>query len=301
MKKWFVSLLVLVILFFSGIYLFIPRTLELSAVALTHCAPAAAYRILSDDGRWTAWQQPAKEGDTYTITKKMYNSLNISIQSADMRTGSTLSLLPLSGDSLALQWQCSLPGGNNPFTKLAQYRKAVALKKNMSATLGQLASFLSDKKNVYGYSIQRTSTIDTLLVTTKTVLPYYPLTPDVYRLVDTLRKYVGIQEARQTGPPIMNVTQLDDHAFQLMVALPTDRPLPGNKDIFFRKMVPGAFMVADVKGGDNSVVHALQQMHLYFDDYKKTAMAIPFAALITDRTHEPDSNRWITRIYAPVY
>ncbi|MBS1565351.1 MAG: hypothetical protein JST39_13240, partial [Bacteroidetes bacterium] len=74
-----------------------------------------------------------------------------------------------------------------------------------------------------------------------------------------------------------------------------------NDNIFFRKMVPGAFMVTDVRGGDETVVYALSQMRLYFDDYKKTSMAIPFAALITDRQQEPDSSRWVTRIYAPVY
>jgi hypothetical protein len=154
---------------------------------------------------------------------------------------------------------------------------------------------------VYGYAIQRTSVTDTLLVATKSILPAYPTTPDVYRLLNTLNNYIGSQGAKQTGAPIMNTTRLDDHQFQLMVAIPTNRPLPGNKDIFFRKMVAGAFMAADVKGGDYSVVHALQQMQLYFDDYKRTAMAIPFAALITDRIREPDTSRWVTRIYAPVY
>lgn len=301
MKKWFISLLILALLFFAGVYIFIPRTLELSAIAYTNCTPAAAYRLISDETQWNKWWPADNAAGSFRITKKIYNGIEINIQSGGMQTGSTLHLVPLPADSLVLQWQCSLPGGNNPFTKLVQYNKAVALKKNMSARLGQLAAFLNDKKNVYGYSIQRTSTIDTLLVASRSILPAYPLTPDVYRLVDTLKKYIAAQGAKQTGPPIMNITQMGNHVFQLMVALPTDRALTGNKDIFFRKMVPGAFMVADVQGGDYSVVHALRQMHLYFEDYKRTSMAIPFAALITDRIQEPDSTRWITRIYAPVY
>lgn len=301
MKKWFISLLILAVLFIAATYIFIPRTLELSAIAYTNCTPPAAYRLVSDEAQWNKWWPEHKDTGSLRITKRKYNALEINIQSRGVYTGSTLHFVPLPADSLALQWQCSLPGGNNPFTKIVQYNRAVTLKKKMSALLGQLAGFLSHKKNVYGYSIQRTSTTDTLLVATRTVLPSYPLTPDVYRLVDTLKKYIITQDAKQTGPPIMNVTQVGNHAFQLMVALPTNRPLPGNRDILFRKMVPGAFMVADVQGGDYSVVHALRQMNLYFDDYKRTSMAIPFAALITDRMQEPDSTRWLTRIYAPVY
>jgi hypothetical protein len=291
----------LVLLFIAGIYTFIPQNLDLSAIAYSHCTASGAYRIVSDQTQWRSWQPDNSTGDSFSIIKKMYNSLDIHIHSGNTSVNSTLHLLPLSADSLALQWQCRLPDGDNPFTRLAQYRKAVTMKKNMSAVLAQLASFLSDTKNVYGYSIQRTSTIDTFLVATKSVFPGRPATPDIYRLVETLKKYTAGQGAKQTGPPIMNVTQQDDHGFQLMVALPTDRPLAGNHDIFFRKMIPGAFMVADVTGGDHSVLHALQQMHFYFDDYKKTSMAIPFAALITNRMQEPDTARWVTRIYAPVY
>ena len=299
MKKWLLLPLVIVLVSVAAIYIFIPSTLNLSAIAYTHCSPSAAYRVLSNEGAWDNWRRMAPH---CTITKKMYNSLEIDVASSvEQPILSKFDLLPLSSDSLILHWQSSLPGGSDPFTRLLQYRKAVSLKKEMSSKLARIAGYLADTKNVYGYTIQRASTIDTLLVTTKTALSYYPLTPDIYRLIDALKNYTAMQGATQTGPPIMNVMQLDEHSFQLMVALPTDRRLPGNKDIFFRKMVPGAFMVGDVTGGDQSVVHALQQMHLYFDDYKKTSMAIPFAALITDRTKEPDTSRWRTRIYAPVY
>jgi hypothetical protein len=134
------------------------------------------------------------------------------------------------------------------------------------------------------------------------MMSVYPATPDVYRLIDTLKTYIAAHQAHQPGPAIMNVTKLGDGQYQLMVAVPTDRVLPGNnKDIFFRKMLPILFVVGEVKGGDKTVVQAFDQMNNYFQDYKRTAMAIPFAALITDRIKEPDTTKWLTRIYAPVY
>ena len=294
-------MLMLFLLFIAGVYILIPRKLDLSDIVLSNCTPSGAWRLVSEQTQWASWQPAAGGGNLYTITKKLYNGLEINIQHGNLQAGSLLHFIGTSNDSLMLAWQCIVPISNNPFTRIAQYNKAMAMKKNMHAALAHLAFFLSDTKNVYGYSIQRTSTVDTLLVATRSVFLTQPATPDVYRLAATLKKYTAAQGAKQTGPPIMNVTQQDDDHFQLMVALPTDRPLAGDKNIFFRKMVPGAFMVADVTGGDHSVVHAMEQMRLYFDDYKKTAMAIPFAALITDRMQEPDTTRWVTRIYAPVY
>jgi len=35
-------------------------------------------------------------------------------------------------------------------------------------------------------------------------------------------------------------------------------------------------------------------------DYQRAIIAIPFQMLITDRTKETDSTKWITRLYYPV-
>jgi hypothetical protein len=41
-------------------------------------------------------------------------------------------------------------------------------------------------------------------------------------------------------------------------------------------------------------------MNNYISDYGRTIVAIPFASLITDRRLEPDSAKWVTRIYWPL-
>jgi hypothetical protein len=312
MKKGLTGLLALSVLFLACVYIFIPRQLNLSGIAYINCAPEAAYRFLSDEGKWPEWWPGYKSaaapgrsftymGDEYRITKKMYNRLDIAILHGGEQIDSRINLLPLHADSLILQWQCSLSSGNNPFTRIAQYKKAVDIKKNMSGILQQLDAFLGKKENVYGINIQRTSTSDTMLIATKTLLPAYPSTAAVYRLIDTLKNYISSQGATITGYPIMNVDQQEDRQFRLMVAIPVNHLIPGKGTIFQQKMIPGAFMVADVTGGESSVTRAQYQMRLYFADYKKMAMAIPFAALITDRSKEPDTSRWVTRIYAPVF
>jgi len=157
MKKWLIGLLVLVVLFFAAIYIFIPRQLNLSGISYINCAPEAAYRFLSDEGKWPEWwpgdsaatapsQAFTYKGDEYRITKKMYNSLDVAILHGGEQIDSRINLLPLHSDSLILQWQCSLSSGNNPFTRIAQYKKAVDIKKNMNGILQQLDTFLGKRK-----------------------------------------------------------------------------------------------------------------------------------------------------------
>ena len=59
-------------------------------------------------------------------------------------------------------------------------------------------------------------------------------------------------------------------------------------------------MTGEVTGGQKEIEEAQKQMELYITDYQRSIIAIPFQMLITDRTREPDSSKWITRIYFPV-
>jgi hypothetical protein len=171
----------------------------------------------------------------------------------------------------------------------------------MAGILHHLQSFAEDKKNVYGFDIKQVSTKDTFLVTTKAVFSSYPSTANTYQLINKLKDYIDQQDAKQTGYPIINITQLDTNRFQVMTAVPVNKQLTNNGPIFFTRMVPGQFLAIDVKGGPSQVQEAVNQLHLYFSDYQRTSMAIPFQALITDRVAQPDTLQWNTRIYQPVY
>jgi hypothetical protein len=100
---------------------------------------------------------------------------------------------------------------------------------------------------------------------------------------------------------MLNITKIDSAQFQVRTALPVNRAMQGREDVTTGKMVPGKFIVTDVTGDAEKVEATLEKVHNYFRDYGRMAMAIPFSYLITDRQQEPDSSKWVTRIYAPVY
>ena len=56
-----------------------------------------------------------------------------------------------------------------------------------------------------------------------------------------------------------------------------------------------------IKGGKTVVDQSFKIFEQYFEDYKHTSPAIPFQLLVTDRLKEPDSLKWVTRFYYPIF
>jgi len=66
-------------------------------------------------------------------------------------------------------------------------------------------------------------------------------------------------------------------------------------------MIRGNILVAEIKGGIYSVNEAERQLVNYANDYKKISPAIPFQSLVTNRQLEPDTSKWVTRLYYPIF
>ena len=66
-------------------------------------------------------------------------------------------------------------------------------------------------------------------------------------------------------------------------------------------MAPGKILVTEVKGGPHAIQVAYAQYEKYLQDYHRISPAIPFESLITERIAEPDTGKWVTRIYYPVF
>jgi len=309
MKKMVIVLLCILLLALMCVYIFIPAQLNVSSSKAVKCTASGAERYLLNEKKWEQWWPGTFEkpdyflykNDRYKIEQRFSNAVSISILTEENTTQSKISVIKLNFDSTLVEWRYGLKSGLNPFVRISQYMLAKKIKANLDFLVARLDSFLENKDNIYGISISKSSSPDSLLIATKTILNNYPSTTEVYNLIAVLKKYASANKAVVNGNPMMNVTVLDKEQFQLMVALPVDKVLKGNENIFPRKMVNGNFLVATVKGGIGTVNEALNQMQLYFQDYDKTSMAIPFQYIITNRIAEPDTAKWVTKIYAPVY
>jgi hypothetical protein len=115
-----------------------------------------------------------------------------------------------------------------------------------------------------------------------------------------LQQYISTQGAEATNHPMLFV-QPTSKGYEAQVAVPTNKLLPGTGDIDYRRMVKGNILEAEVTGGQAKVEASLQQLGYFVVDQDLISPAIPFALLVTDRTKEPDSSKWVTRIYYPIY
>lgn len=309
MKKWLLVPAFIIIAALAGIYLFIPARLEIVQSTPINCTIPGAYRNMATEEKWKNWWPGSSwhsnsflfQNGSYVITKKLLNTLEIGIHYNKLAVNSTLHLLPAGGDSTTIQWTCSYPTALNPITRIQRYQQAIDLKSNMAAVLNHFKSFAEKKENIYGIAIQETVFKDSFLISTKKYQAGYPSVADVYSLIGDLKKYSTAQQAKQTGIPIMNTTALNPFGYQVLVALPINREIPVSGRFFNTRIPQNRFWITRVHGGDATVKEALHQFQLYVQDYHRTLMALPFQQLVTDRSTEPDTTRWITDVYVPLF
>jgi hypothetical protein len=312
MKKWIVWLLVLIVLTIGSIYFFIPAKIVISNISTARATITGEYRYIGQIENWGKWWRNADgtshfkglpfeySGTVFRLNRELNNIAGIEIEQNGLKIQSVISLISFSKDSTGAFWQCEIPAGNDPLTRIKTLRIAKKIKKDMKGVLQNLTSFVSDTKNVYGLSIYKTSTRDTTLLTASFVSAAYPTTQEIYSFFNTLENSIKRQHGIKTGAPIMNVREAENGAYETQVAIPTNRLLENDGKIYFRRMVPGNFIVSEVMGGPVTIREAIKEMDYYISDYKKTVMAKPFQTLVTNRLTETDTSKWLTKISIPV-
>lgn len=313
MRNLLLSLIVICALFLISIYLFLPSKIVFSKVIVINTKINIANRFLMDESKWRKWfpsdsvsNLPSDKNAFlyknyfFSLEKQMMNAAAVSISGNQTLLKSQITMISLNGDSVAIEWKSEMPESFNPFKKLKYYTEAKELQNNMADILKDLQTFLSKQENVYGISLNIIISKDSTLIATKCVTANYPSTSDIYRLISNLKTYIISQEAKENNFPMLHVKKVSDTTFETMVAIPVNKHLEGNGKIFFKRFVPWKVLTAEVKGGTYTVNEALKQMEIYIADYQKEAMAIPFSSLVTDRSMEPDTLKWITRIYTPI-
>jgi hypothetical protein len=305
MKKGIIILLTIAALAIAGIFIFIPSKIKISSVSKTHANSDGALRLLLNDDNWAKWWPSDKvfqlDGSSYSISKKMISGFELMISKDADSVASRLLVIGITVDTTVLTWSCELETGNNPFKRLAGYKKAVAIKKNINLLLDSLQSFLSDQKNIYGIVAKQVKVTDSVLISTRKSFDHYPDEFETDILIQKLRAYIKAGNAKETNYPMLNVRQVDENKFEAMVAIATDKSLPDDND-FATKMVVknGNLMVAEITGGHARIRQAFIEFDKLIEDYNKTPPAIPYQLIITDRTKEPDTNKWVTKLCYPI-
>lgn len=315
MKKLLLTVFILICFALIGIYLFIPVDIKFSKSVFIKTKLPVASRLLMDENNWVKWFSPdsvyalhTKPGNitfkfknhNYTVENAMMNTVQVSISNNQKTINSLMSLVSIKEDSIAVEWKGEIDAGLNPISRLKSYKEAKELQRNMGDILGNLKAFLEKKENAYGFNIFQQQVVDTLLISTKYISDTFPSTVEIYSLINDLQKYISKEGAEGTNPPMLNIIN-ESKSYRTMIAIPVNKIIPEKDNYVIKRMVPGKILMAEIKGGNYTAMQALKQLDLYIADNHLSSPAIPFESLITDRSMEPDTTKWITKIYYPIY
>lgn len=315
MKKTILILGLILIVAFVSSYIFIPNTLTVSKLMYVESSDRIVYDLLLTNKSKANWW-PQKDADNlktldsttfkyentyYKFLDANFTSTSSMITKGDAVFKGTLSSLFEGENAFKLVWSVSITNNYNPITRLLNYYKAVSIKKDITKILEQFGSFVVKEENIYGIKIKRTIVKDTLLLTTNKSMNHYPSVSETYEIVNALEDFAKTNSATKTNSPMLNVIETYKGDFNVTVALPVDKSIETKAGFFVNKMFPGNILEAEIKGERKIIDNGFLQMKNYMKDFKLTAPAMPFEMMITDRSIEKDSTKWVTKLYYPIF
>lgn len=314
MKKWFIGIALLLLLLALATFLLLPSQIVVQQSVFVNASAKSSYRCLTENAMiekwWKAGVKLQNLNDTLPFTDSkwkfrlkplMYNGAEVEIMDGDKMIQSIITINSFGKDSSYLKWKAEWPKTQNPMARLQQYWQARAVKSNMQKVLQQFSSFINSPDKVYGLHITKTKVKDTLIATTKKVFKSYPTTADYYAMIESLQQHIASSGAQTTNFPMLNISPIANNEFGVMVGLPVNKAIPESNGIQLKRMIPGNILVTEVAGGVHHVELAMQELHNYIQENGLLPPAIPYQSLVTDRRAEPDTSRWITKLYFPVY
>jgi hypothetical protein len=309
MKKNFFIIITAIAIIVATAYILLPQKPFIAEDLSIDTSDVIAAKFLTTKSGWDKWWPGTK------INDKQYNFQDTRVSIDKMTNGSTYLKLQkdnliFSGEisyfadaegSVKFKWNAVDENNTGFSSRLTNYFKTRNAESQVGEILLSLKHFLEDEKNVYGYKIYLNHTKDTVLLVSIDMYPAYPSLQTVYNTVKMLQQQIDSQGAKQTSFPIFNVTPTDDHKYQVTVGVPINKKIMPSQKTSINNIPKGAnLLVADVRGGQNTVNNAFAQMKLYMKDHRLVSPALPFQSLVTDRLAQKDTSKWITKIYYPI-
>ncbi len=312
MKKWLQVACLLLLILLACIYLLIPNQISIHRKLTIEANAQASFRTLLDGDAWDKWwpgEKKMKDGHLryyyngyfFAAIDQKINALVISVTHEEFKATTVLNFFSDRQGEVVFFWEGEVPATLMPGKRITYFFEARSLEKTMGTILHQLGAYFSKPDQFYSIHIKEEQVRDSILVSTYEQSIAYPSTDLIYRLIHQLKNYTASQNAHETGLPMLNVSTSDSLHYVTRVALPVDRKLNSSGTITFKGMLGGGkILVAEIKGGPAAIQEGFRQLELYVNDNKRIAPAIPFQSLVTDRSAERDTSKWITRLYYPV-
>jgi hypothetical protein len=306
MKKILIALAFLLVFALAAVYLFIPAKIKIETTISLKAALPGVSRTLMDENNWKKWwpgEAPFNyDKQAYSIRGKIFTVFDIDIYSGKDTISTRLALVPVKNDTITIDWHAEQVTSSNPFIRFSQFRLAKQTEKNINAILHSLKTFLQKNENIYGVDIKETLVKDSALISTRRQFDHFPNVQEVDSMIQSLKQYISQHNAIEENLPMLNVFELGNSRYEAMTAIPVDKALPKTNEFAPKFLLKGGYILeAQIQGGPYTIEKGLKELENYRADYKFNSPAIPYQLLVTDRAKEPDTTKWITRLYYPVF
>jgi hypothetical protein len=311
MKKLIIGLLIITIIGIGSVYFLIPTKITVSTVKYVTAYQNSVLRFLADTQKINeCFKNVATKnkkgffyhGFIYTINRTLTNVTEINIHSDAIETNSQLITVNIYLDSCAIRWSAEVDANTyNPFARIRSYQKAVQLKESMGGLMEVIKQYLDNPINLYDFAIKEVQWQDSIIITTKIKTEQAPTVENIYKQINNLKVYSASQNAQIKNTPMLYSKKIDGKHYESMIGIPVNKSLKEIKDYTIKRMpFSGNMFVAEIKGGPTTIKRGIEQLTNYLNDTKRPSPAIPFEMIITDRLQQPDTSKWITKLYYPV-
>jgi hypothetical protein len=312
MKQTFAVVISGVILFLGITYFILPNKSTISVSVKVNAPQACVQRVLATksfnsrwlpkDGRKISDNEFLLDDCSFTFLSDNFQNNNVTVKYKGVNATSMFISLPARDSSFA-SVNFQFPNSNNPFTKITNYFTYKHVEATSQKLLNSLQSFLNTTENVYGVKMKRAILKDSTLIALKSVSKNYPTIDVIYKNIDILKTFATVNGAKETNPPMLNIYKDGESGYTFMVALPIDKWLNNSGNIISKRMLAGGNILesGEIKGGFYTVDNFLKELENFRADVNGMSPAIPYQSLITDRSKESDTSKWVTKLYFPVF
>jgi effector-binding domain-containing protein len=308
------ALLILAILLFAlvALYFIVPQWITTDSVAQVDNTDVNISKFLLSKREWARWwpgQRNAADsskftynGADYTLQQATNTRMQVQVKKGDMVLNSQVTYVAAEEQMTAVDWHSAIQSSLNPFNRIIQFARAKQLQQDADTILGSFKRFMETDTNVYGIKVKIGHVADPIVIAQNAVFINYPTTQQIYKMVASLRLQINAAGAKEVNVPMLNIHRTDEHEYQVMVALPIDKIVTPGNGFIINKLVKNANLLeTTVRGGRRNIDNAFERLGKYREDHRLISPAMPYEMILTDRLAQPDTTKWVTKVYWPIF
>ncbi|MBD1364209.1 hypothetical protein IDJ77_10345 [Mucilaginibacter sp. ZT4R22] len=311
MKKPALLVLGILLLAFISIYFIIPQNITATSTVTVDAIDGNVFKFLVKKDAWPKWwpgdhlatdsNSFTYNGTMYTIKKDANSYIEININTPKVELDSKINYLAADDGSTVITWEALKQSSLNPFERITEFVRIKNQQTEMDSILAHFKQFIQKDTNVYGLRIKIIKLTDNNMLVTNLIVKTIPQADVINAIVADLHKQIAAQKATETNKPMLSINKTDSNEYDIMVAIPINKAIkPAGNSVINHLVVGGNSMETEVKGGRHTIDNAFAQLRNFQKDYKLTGVAMPFELMITDRSVEKDTAKWVTKLYWPI-